>query len=174
MSTECSSEQVLKWVGGGETRSKVNSLEIRSCQVAGCTTAPWECWNSPDRRWRGWRGGGESGYRVERGGTKSYRFNDQFDIKTSFPKKTRASDQQQEEKTQERCWGGGGNITNFQFKVLPADSPSPQLHKTGLRRTVTGGWRGGGGQMRKNQKTNSSPFTLNTCRNRPRHFFSLF
>lgn len=105
--------------------------------------------------------GGRQGREV---GLQSYRFNDQFDIKTSFPKKKKASDQQQEEKNSK-----GENITNFQFKVLPADSPSPQLHKTGSRRTVRGGE---GGANEKEPKINSSPFTLNTCKNRPRHFFS--
>lgn len=47
-----------------------------------------------------------------------------------LPSQKRASDQQQEEKNS----GGGRGLTNFQFKVLPADSPSPQLHKTGLEK----------------------------------------
>lgn len=67
------------------------------------------------------------------GRTKSYRFNDQFDI-DFLPKekwgKKKKSDQQP-------GWGGG-SITNFQFKVLPADSPGSQLHKTGLEKNRVG------------------------------------
>lgn len=63
--------------------------------------------------------GGDKGRRErERSGTKSYRFNDQLDTKTSFPNKNdRASDQQQED-TPLRRW---------EQNQLPVHSPSCRL-----------------------------------------------
>lgn len=108
-----------------------------------------------------------------RGRTKSYRFNDQFDIKTSFPQKKKKKKEPVTSNRRRKLRGRRvGVITNFQFKVLPADSPSPQLHKTGLEKNCDRGVEGGANE--KEPKTNSSPFTLNTCRNRPRHFFLFF
>lgn len=104
---------------------------------------------------------GEAGLR---GGTESYRFNDQFYIKTSFPKK--------EPVTSNR----GRKLGRREHNQLPVQSPSCRLTQSTITsdRAWEEPWQGEGdseGAKEKQPKTNSSPFTLNTCRNRPRHFF---